>query len=768
MKILILYRKVIVFTLGTVLLAFGIQGIGYSQLAQKMDEQTRYVVWIVTTDSSGSGVLIEKDLKHVVTNAHVVDNHKEVLVYFAVRDSSGNIIRARPFYKNKEHQRTLNRLGFVTRGRVIAKNDPETAPDLALIELDGLPETAKEFSFNDFINLSSDHSKIAYPKMAEENPVVYILGHPDNRPLWQGKAGEFIRYDGKDVLISADAYHGNSGGPVLHNDKLIGITTSVIKEKSITFAVPISAIFDLYKTLKPVAIFSIYNNTDFPMSYEVQWKKGDAWEEQESLKPKEERPHSHPFHPEDLSSEYPKIRFKKSSNGTESAESEHSLKTKFRYFGIGIEDIKNHIGINDALRHQFEFDSQTKEISLKELKLLLAFSIRNKTKEGLSFQYTWNEDHEWEEVDLEPNPNPKSALTIGEVSEKVSTGYPLIRFNENPEIRHLSEGSEGELLETYTGYFGKDTANEDNLKDWGQLPPIIYQLDLNPETQKVFLDKLERTQKFSIQNTSASIIFFEYKWQEDDKWKPDYILSNRVKPYSRPPEKVSEDYPKIRFSVSGDIISPETPERGEESLKTQIGYFGEDGKFADDLILIADVMHTESREYHFKFDLETQKISFHEGLLAPIESTNLSFFDRLLASTRLLVVLFIIEVAIVVALFVNFYFPKRHIFSIQNNTDSTVSYHTKWTKKDEWEEHSLESDELYNQWWTGFFKKRPQIRFDQIINGEKETKELRLETKVRRFRRNATSKIDREHARKYHFGSDLETNAIVLYDSERK
>ena len=766
MKSLILYRKVIVFALGTVLLAFGIQGIGYSQLAQKMDEQTSYVTWIVTTDGSGSGVLIEKDLKHVVTNAHVVDNDKEVLVYFAVRDSSGNIIRARPFYKNKEHRRTLNRLGFVTRGRVIAKNDPETAPDLALIELDGLPETAKEFSFNDFISLSSDHSKIAYPKMTEENPIVYIFGHPANRPLWQGKAGEFIRYDRKNVLISADAYHGNSGGPVLHNDKLIGITKSVIKEKSITFAVPTSAIFDLYKTLKPVKIFSIYNNTEVPMSYKVQWEKDGELKER-SIKPKEEQLHSHLF--EELSEEYPKILFKNSQNSKESTEIEYSLKTKFRYLGTGIEKVENHIDINDALRHQFEFDSETKEISLKELKLLLAFSIRNKTKEGLSFQYTWNEDHEWEEVDLKPNPN----IIWSTGSEKASPGYPLIRFNENPEIRRPPEGSEGEPLETYIGYFGKDTENEDNLNDLSQLPPILYQLDLNPETQnpetqKVFLDKLERTQKFSIQNTSKSDILFEYKWQEDDKWEIDYILSNRTKSYSRPLlEKVSEDYPKIRFSGSGDLTLPDGSDRDEESLKTQIGYFGKDGKIEESFIHIDDLVYRKNREYHFKLNPETEKFSFHEGLLVK-KSTSQSFFNRLLASTLFAVVVLIIEVVIGAALVINFYFPKRHIFSIQNDTESTVNYHTKWTKKDDWEEHSLESNEFYNQWWTGFFKKRPQIRFGQIINGEKETKEFSLETKARRFGRNASSKIARKHAYKYHFDFDPETNVLVLYDSEKK
>ena len=495
------------------------------------------------------------------------------------------------------------------------------------------------------------------------------------------------------------------------------------------------------------------------MSYEVQWKKGGAWERvPESLNSGKNEIHHHLLpREEELPAEYPKIRFKKSSNSKESDEIEKPLKTKSRYLGGGIENVKNHIEVNDALRYQFEFDSQTQEISVKELKLLEAFSIRNKTKEGVFFQYTWNEDNEWTEQYLEPD----SIWHYGATSEMVSTGYPIIRFNENPEKRYPPEGSEETPLETYTGYFDKDTEIKTNLNDLKEVPYILYQLDFNSETQKVFLDKLERTQKFSIQNTSESHILFQYKWQEGDKWKIDYILSNQVNSYSRRPEKVSEDYPKIRFSVNDNIIPLESSESAEESLKTQIGYFGKDGKIEDDFI------HGESREYHFKFDPETQKYSFHEGFLATRESTNQSFWDRL-SLTLLFFPLLVAVLIIGVVIIANDFFPKRHIFSIQNDTESTVSYHVKWTKKDDWEEHSLESDELYNQWWTGFFKKRPQIRFDQIINGEKETKELRLETKVRRFRRNNTSKIDREHAHKYHFDFDPETNVLVLYDSEKK
>ena len=185
----IFYRKLIVSPLAIVSLAFGIECISFGQLPISHDikvESTRYVVWIVTEESSGSGVLIDKDLRLVVTNAHVVDNNKEVQVFFAVRDSSGDIVRARPFYKNKEHQSTLKRLGYVTRGRVVAKN-PESEPDLALIELDGFPATSSvlsPFTRINYSNMQKDEAVYIF-RSSKRTSAMAIKGRTFHKIRWR-------------------------------------------------------------------------------------------------------------------------------------------------------------------------------------------------------------------------------------------------------------------------------------------------------------------------------------------------------------------------------------------------------------------------------------------------------------------------------------------------------------------------------------------------------------------------------------------------------
>ena len=423
----ITYRKISVAILSTLLLVCIVQGVGYGQrqaslLPKKIkDDSTHYVVWIVVeTDSgtsSGSGVLIDKDNRIVVTNEHIPENEKEVLVFFAVRDSSGGIIGARPFYKDKEHRSTLKHLGYVTRGRVIAK-DPD--PDLALVELDGLPATASA------LNLTSiDYSKMEEKVKMGEKLAVHILGHPADRELWHWGGGWFEKFDGKHVHISGNVNPGNSGGPILNvdDDLMIGITMGRDESETLTYAVPTKAIDDLLYTLKPTMIFSIYNNTGFSMSYEVQWKKDGTWKK-ESLEPKQEQLHSHLFSLEEISWAYPEIRFEDTKNGKESSKSVQRLATEIRFFGEGITEVKDHIEIEDARRYQLGFNSETKKISLEELELTQILWIQNTTESHISFLYRWHENNEWNDGYIESGevwPNWKP-------SEEVSTGYPKNPF----------------------------------------------------------------------------------------------------------------------------------------------------------------------------------------------------------------------------------------------------------------------------------------------------------------------------------------------------
>ena len=97
-------------------------------------------MWIVNPRiGEGSGVLLDKKFKLAVTNAHVTDASQAVDVYFSAPDENGKLITERDFYLKSRG--VLKRLGYYTKGHVVAKN---VETDLAIIRLDGLPETARQ------------------------------------------------------------------------------------------------------------------------------------------------------------------------------------------------------------------------------------------------------------------------------------------------------------------------------------------------------------------------------------------------------------------------------------------------------------------------------------------------------------------------------------------------------------------------------------------------------------------------------------------------
>ena len=191
----IVYQKVTVRLIVTVLLVCGVNGICHSQnvpvaadlsTVQVLREDQIYtkairsVMWIITSDGGqASGALIDKRLKLAVTNEHVTKNNVSVVVVFPVRDGNGKLISDRSFYVDESNLGVLSRLGYATEGRVIAENPQR---DLAIVQLVGIPETARE--------IDHDFNYHAYRDMKDRAPVD-ILGNPGGRDLWRWTAGRF-------------------------------------------------------------------------------------------------------------------------------------------------------------------------------------------------------------------------------------------------------------------------------------------------------------------------------------------------------------------------------------------------------------------------------------------------------------------------------------------------------------------------------------------------------------------------------------------------
>ena len=172
---------------------------------QIYDNAIRSVMWIVSPSiSEGSGVLIDKRFKLAITNAHVTDKQNTIDVYFPAPDESGELIRDRNFYLTNSG--VLKRLGYYTKGHVVVK---DTTIDLAIIKLDGLPETAREIDWN-FTTPTSNTGDL-----------VYILSNPGGQDLWRWTLGEFLNDHGDFLHIQSDVFGGNSGGPVLNKQGIL-------------------------------------------------------------------------------------------------------------------------------------------------------------------------------------------------------------------------------------------------------------------------------------------------------------------------------------------------------------------------------------------------------------------------------------------------------------------------------------------------------------------------------------------------------------------
>ena len=179
-----------------------------SSADQVYSNAIRSVMWIVNPGiGEGSGVLIDKQFKLAITNAHVTGTQNTIDVYFPAPDEKGELIKDRNFYLTNSG--VLKRLGYYTKGHVVARNEKT---DLAIIRLDGLPETAREIDWNAAISTTN------------AGDLVYILGNPGGQDLWRWTLGEFLKDHGDFLHLQSDVFGGNSGGPVLNKQGiLIGI-----------------------------------------------------------------------------------------------------------------------------------------------------------------------------------------------------------------------------------------------------------------------------------------------------------------------------------------------------------------------------------------------------------------------------------------------------------------------------------------------------------------------------------------------------------------
>lgn len=182
----------------------------------------RSVVWVHSTRdrglATGSGTLIDKDKRLILTNYHVVEDNPKARVFFPdFRDDQ-------PIAEKKHYTDRASRIAIP--GRVIAI---DKSVDLALIQLDRIPEGTTA------VPLAT--------KVAEPGQSVHSIGNTGKSDaLWgyvPGKvrqiykhewsaqlgSGRTLRCRGEVVETDSATNPGDSGGPLLNDrGELIGVT----------------------------------------------------------------------------------------------------------------------------------------------------------------------------------------------------------------------------------------------------------------------------------------------------------------------------------------------------------------------------------------------------------------------------------------------------------------------------------------------------------------------------------------------------------------
>ena len=193
-------------------------------------------VWVLAKSSgetsSGTGVLVDKDKKLVVTNFHVVGEARSAVIFFPdMKDDQ-------PIVERDHYLKKVKKLGI--RGRVLGTDRKR---DLALIELSSLPENAEALPFaTEDIGPGEDIESIGNPGTSG---ALWVYTSGTIRSVYQKKfrtgAGE---HDFKVVETQAPINSGDSGGPVVNGKgELVAISQAISpKARLVSYCVHVSEV----------------------------------------------------------------------------------------------------------------------------------------------------------------------------------------------------------------------------------------------------------------------------------------------------------------------------------------------------------------------------------------------------------------------------------------------------------------------------------------------------------------------------------------------
>jgi tetratricopeptide (TPR) repeat protein len=206
----------------------------------------RSTCWILVSEgdrmATGTGWIVDRANRLVVTNYHVVRNKDSVLVLFP-EYKNGELIAERDYYLKRGHR---------IRARVIAR---QSNRDLALIEVASLPE--------------NDEALKLSPQSAGPSDRVHSIGNPGaSGALWVYTSGTVrqvyrkqIRYrdfefEARIIETQSPINPGDSGGPVVNDaGELVGVSAASRQGASLfSYCVDVSEVREFLAEERPAAV----------------------------------------------------------------------------------------------------------------------------------------------------------------------------------------------------------------------------------------------------------------------------------------------------------------------------------------------------------------------------------------------------------------------------------------------------------------------------------------------------------------------------------
>lgn len=202
-------------------------------------------VYVRNREGWGSGSLIHKERKLILTNYHVVGESAEVYISFPRYDNSGKLIVAGDVYERAYKSKEL------IRGKVlkIAKGQ-----DLALVVLDTVPDgtpalklAARSASPGQVVH-SVGNPGASDARWAYTHGTVRQLSHKTWRALGAGR--KILSFDADILETQSPTNPGDSGGPLVNDAiQLVGVTQGAdVSANELSFFIEMSEVKKLLQS----------------------------------------------------------------------------------------------------------------------------------------------------------------------------------------------------------------------------------------------------------------------------------------------------------------------------------------------------------------------------------------------------------------------------------------------------------------------------------------------------------------------------------------